>query len=121
MGVGTQSIRNIAVTGHGSTGKTSLVEQILATADVIPKPETVESGKTICDFTDEEISRAISIYTALSNAKWKEKKINLLDTPGSADFIGEVVSALHVSDAVLVLVGADTGVQIETIKIWQRC
>jgi elongation factor G len=120
MGVGTQSIRNIAVTGHGSTGKTSLVEQILATANVIPKPETVESGKTVCDFTDEEISRAISIYTALSNAKWKEKKINLLDTPGSADFIGEVVSALHASDAVLLLVGADTGVQIETIKIWQR-
>ncbi len=120
MGVGTQSLRNIAVAGHGSTGKTSLVEHILATGGVIPKPENVESGKTVSDYTDEEIARTISIHTALTHVKWKDKKINFLDTPGSADFVGEVAAALQVSESVLLLVGADTGVQIETIKIWRR-
>ncbi len=120
MGVGTQSIRNVAVAGHGSTGKTSLVERILAAGGVIPKAETVENGKTVCDFTDEEIARTLSIHTALTNVNWKEKKINFLDTPGSADFVGEVALALQVSDSVLLLVGADAGVQIETIKIWRR-
>lgn len=120
MGVGTQSIRNVAVAGHGSTGKTSLVEQILTASGVIPKPETVENGKTVCDFTDEEIARTLSIHTALTNVMWKEKKINFLDTPGSADFVGEVAAAIQVSESVLLLVGAEAGVQIETIKIWRR-
>ena len=115
MGATTQQIRNIAVAGHGSTGKTTLLEHILAAGKVIPKPETVESGKSVSDFTDEEIARAISIHTSLSHVSWKGAKINLLDTPGSADFVGEVIAALRVSETCLVLVGADTGPQIETL------
>jgi len=120
MGVTTQSIRNIAVAGHGSTGKTTLVEHMLAASGVIPKPETVESGKTVSDWTDEEIARTISVHASLSHLSWKDTKINILDTPGSADFVGEVIAALRVSEAALVLVGAESGAQIETIKLWRR-
>ncbi len=120
MGSETKSIRNVAVVGHGGTGKTTLVEHLLAAAGAIAKPENVESGKTVSDFTDEEMARNISVHTALTHVSRKNSEINLLDTPGSADFIGEVAAALRVTDAALVLVGADTGVQTETIKIWRR-
>ncbi|HUV06330.1 MAG TPA: elongation factor G [Spirochaetia bacterium] len=120
MGFATKSIRNIVITGHGSTGKTTLVENILARGGIIPKAETVESGKTMSDFTDEEIARKLSIHTALCHLTWNDIKINLLDAPGSADFIGEVIPGLRAAESAMILVGADSGVQIETIKIWRR-
>jgi elongation factor G len=85
----------------------------------IDKPEFVESGKTVSDFTEEEVSRKISVHTSLSHLKWKDVKINLLDTPGASDFTGEVLSAFRVAEASLMLVGADSGVQIETLKLWR--
>ncbi|MBA7481712.1 Elongation factor G [subsurface metagenome] len=120
MSTSIDSIRNIVITGHGGTGKTSFVEQILFNGGKIPKPEQVESGKTVSDFTDEEINRKISIHTALSHLEWQNKKINIFDTPGSTDFMGEVLAALRVSESAMVLVGADVGVQIGTIEIWRR-
>lgn len=120
MSITTEQLRNIAIAGHGGTGKTSLVEYLLAIGGVIPKPETVESGKTVSDFTEEEISRKISIHTSLSHIEWNEKKINILDTPGSADFIGEVVEGFRACESVCIMVAADSGVQIETIKLWRR-
>ena len=120
MSTATSDIRNVAVIGHGGTGKTSLVEQALVRGKVVAKFAPVEGGKSVSDHSPEEIARGISIRTAVAHLPWRGTKINLLDTPGSADFIGEVVSALHVSDVAILVVGADVGVQIETAKLWRR-
>ena len=120
MSVPTRSLRNVALAGHGGTGKTTLVDELLAAGGAIPKAERVETGRTVSDFTEEEISRKISVHTSLSHLTWKDCKVNLLDTPGSADFVGEVVAAFRVADCALLAVGADVGVQIETIKLWRR-
>jgi elongation factor G len=120
MSVPTRSLRNVAFAGHGVTGKTTLVEELLAAGGAIPKAERVETGKTVSDFTEEEISRKISVHLSLSHLMWKDHKVNLLDTPGSADFVGEVVAAFRVAECVGLVLGADVGVQIETIKLWRR-
>lgn len=120
MSFTTDAIRNVAVTGHGGTGKTTLVEQMLFVGGAIPKAETVESGKTVSDYTDEEIERKISIHASLSHISWENKLVNILDTPGSGDFAGEVIAALRVSEAAVLVVGAKAGVQIETIKLWRQ-
>ena len=120
MSVPTRSLRNVAFTGHGSTGKTTLVEELLVAGGVIPKAERVETGKTVSDFNEEEIARKISIHLSMTHITWKDCKINILDTPGSADFVGEVCAALRVAESAALLVGADVAVQIETIKLWRR-
>lgn len=120
MAYTTDQIRNIAVAGHGATGKTSFVEQILATGKAIPQPATVESGKTVSDYTPEEAENGISIHTSLSHLEWNECKLNVLDTPGSSDFVGEVVTAFRVAESAVVMIGARAAVQIETIKLWRR-
>ena len=120
MSVSTRSLRNVAFAGHGGTGKTTLVEAILAAGGVIPKAERIETGRTVSDFTDEEISRKISIHTSLSHVSAGDVKINILDTPGSADFVGEVAAAFRVAECAGLVVGADVGVQIETLKVWRR-
>jgi elongation factor G len=120
MGFPSDAIRNIAVTGHGATGKTSLVEQLLAFGGSIPKAEPVESGRTVSDFTEEEAARRSSIHLSLSHLEWQGRKINLLDTPGASDFVGEVLAGLRAAEMALILVAADAGVQIGTIQTWRR-
>ncbi|QEN07474.1 elongation factor G [Oceanispirochaeta crateris] len=120
MAFTTDTIRNIAVCGHGGTGKTTLVEQILFNAGVISKAETVDSGRTVSDFTEEEIEKKISIHSSLTNVAWKDTKINIFDTPGSSDFVGEVVSSFRASESAVMLIGARSSVQIETVKLWRR-
>ena len=120
MSTSASDIRNVALIGHGGTGKTSLVEQALVRGKVVPKFAPVDGGKSVSDHTPEEVARGISVHTAVAHLPWKGAKINLLDTPGSADFIGEVVAALHVSDVAVMVVGGDVGVQIETAKLWRR-
>ena len=112
-------LRNVAIVGHTGTGKTTLNEQLLFHGKVIPKAEKVETGRTVSDHTDEEIRRGISIHTSLGHISWQDAKINLLDTPGSADFAGEVIAAFRASEAALMVVGARSGVQIETLKLWR--
>ncbi len=120
MAYTTDLIRNVALAGHGSTGKTTLLEHILFSAGAIAKPELVESGKTVSDYNEEEIERKISVHAALSHLAWGDKKINIIDTPGSSDFVGEVILALRACESTLVLMDARSGVQIETIKTWRN-
>jgi elongation factor G len=120
MSTSTDSIRNVAVVGHGSTGKTTFVEHLLFTGGAISKPETIESGKTTSDYTEEEVANQQSVHATLSHIQWKDRKINLMDTPGASDFVGEVVASLRVCEAAAVMVAAKSLVQIETIKIWRR-
>ncbi|NLK45662.1 MAG: elongation factor G [Treponema sp.] len=115
----TKKIRNVAIAGHGQTGKTSLFEQLLFVGGAITKPESVASGKTVSDYTPEEIENKISIYSSLAHVIWKDININFWDTPGSSDFIGEVISAFRSSEMALVLVDGRAGAQIETIKLWR--
>ncbi|OQY38356.1 MAG: elongation factor G [Spirochaetaceae bacterium 4572_7] len=120
MGVDSASIRNIAICGHGDTGKSSLCEQILYNAGVIQKAESVDSGRTVSDYTEEEIERKISIHLSISNVLWKNKKINILDTPGISDFTGEVIAAFRATESAVVLFGSRSGVQIESVKLWRQ-
>ncbi len=120
MSFSTADIRNIALVGHGSTGKTTLLEQLLFNSGVIDRAESVESGKTVSDFTEEEIARGISIHTTLSSCTWNKHQVNLLDTPGSGDFVGEVVASFRCAESALMVVDGRDGVQIETIKLWRR-
>ena len=119
MSFSTDLIRNVAIAGHGGTGKTTLFERLLFGGGVISRAETVDSGKTVSDYTPEEIDRKISIRTAMAHVDRNGKKINLFDTPGSSDFTGDVIISLRASEFVLLTVEAQTGVQIETIKLWR--
>jgi elongation factor G len=120
MTITTESLRNVAVAGHGTTGKTTLVESLLFTAGSIARAETVDSGRTTSDFTEEEIGNKYSIRTSLSHVIWNDTKINVLDTPGASDFVGEVVAGFRAAESALMVVAARAGVQIETIKLWRR-
>jgi elongation factor G len=120
MLIKTEALRNLALIGHTGTGKTSLNEQILFVGGVIPKAEKVETGRTVSDYTEEEIKRGISIHTSFSHLFWRDTKINILDTPGSADFVGETILAFRSTECALMLVGARSGVQVETVKLWRE-
>lgn len=115
-----REIRNVALISHGGAGKTTLVEAMLYTAGTISRMGNVESGNTVCDYDDEEKERGISISTAVAPLTWREVKVNLLDTPGYLDFVGEVISALRVADSALVLVDAVGGVEVGTENVWER-
>lgn len=116
----TKKIRNVAIVGHGQSGKTTLVEHLLFSAGKIDTVQEVETGKTACDYTTEEIERKISIYAKLVELDWKDKTFNFWDTPGVADFLGEVILAFRASENALVVLDGKEGVQIETIKYWRN-
>lgn len=120
MSVDTKNIRNVALIGHNGTGKTNLIEQMLFYAGVLSRAETVESGKTVSDYTDEEIQKKMSIHSSLASMTWDDKVINVLDTPGTGDFIGEAISAFRATEAALMMIDGREGAQIETIKLWRR-
>lgn len=120
MSFATDQIRNIAIAGHGSTGKTTLLEHILFQGGAITKPETIESGKTVSDFGEDEIARKISVRSSLTHCAIRDTKINFIDTPGSSDFVGEVILAFRACESALMLIDARSGVQIETIKLWRN-
>jgi len=118
--VALKDIRNIAICGHGGTGKTSLVEQMMFRGNAISKAESVESGHTVSDFHEDEIEHKFSIHASLMKLQWKGVKINILDTPGSSDFVGEVVSSFRAAETAMMVISASAGIQIETIKLWRR-
>lgn len=112
-------IRNVAVASHQGTGKTSLVEAMLFDSGCTTRLGKVEEGNTVSDWDPDEVKHHISINATLAPVEWNEYKINLIDTPGYADFIGEVREGLRVADAVLLLVSAVDGLQVGTEMTWQ--
>src|SRR5688572_20222298 len=115
----TQEIRNVALAGHGASGKTSLVEAMLHKAKATTRRGEVTEGNTVSDFDQEEKDRKHSIDVAFTHLSWKGAEINLVDTPGYPDFIGEAAVAIGSVGAVLVAVDATAGVKVNTRKIWQ--
>jgi elongation factor G len=115
----TDRIRNVAVVGHGATGKTSVTSCLLYTAGATERLGRVDEGHAVTDFTDEEIEHRRSFYTALAHLEWKKTKVNLLDTPGYGPFIFEAKGALHVADAALVVIDATVGPEVITEKVWE--
>lgn len=111
-------IRNVAVLSHSGAGKTSLVEAMLYRAGEIPALGKVEEGTTQSDTTPEEKRRKISIYTTVHPLAWKGSRFNVLDTPGYADFVGEIRGAQLAADAALILVSAVSGVAVGTERVW---
>ena len=107
-------IRNIAIVGHSSTGKTTLVDWLAWQAKAVPRLGKVGEGNSISDYQPDEIEKKISLYTSLVSFEYKSKKLNFLDTPGFQDFIGETLGALRAVDIALIVLGADQGVQFST-------
>ncbi|MBE9472431.1 MAG: elongation factor G [Chloroflexi bacterium] len=114
----TNQLRNVVLLGHGSAGKTSLAEAMLFASGAINRMGRVEDGTTVADFDEEETRRHISLNLALVPVEWEGSKINLLDTPGYTDFVGEVKSAVRVADLALILVDAVSGVEVGTELVW---
>src|SRR5512136_1448463 len=115
----TESIRNISLVSHSSAGKTMLAEAFLHFSGATTRLGKIEDGTTTSDFEEEEHRRGISLSTAVLPVEYKEHKINLLDTPGYTDFVGEVVSALRVADGALVLVDSVAGAEVGTEIAWE--
>ncbi len=115
----TSNIRNVAVVSHNGAGKTTLIERLLFQTGATTRMGSVLNGTSIMDFEEEEIARQSSISTAIACFERNGVKVNLLDTPGFIDFVGEVNSALRVSEGALVLVEAVAGVEVGTEIVWQ--
>ena len=114
----TNDIRNVALVGHGHSGKTSLTAGLLFTSGGTNRLTRTDEGNTITDFDDEEIARKITVSTAIAAIEWNKKKINLIDTPGFNIFINDTKSALAAADAVMVVVDGVAGVEVQTEKVW---
>ena len=115
----TKDIRNIALMGHGSEGKTTLTEALLFAAKAIDRQGRVEDGNTVTDFDPEEIKRGISISAATAPIEWKQKMINIVDVPGYFDFIGEAMGPLRVVETAGIVVSAVGGISVGAEKAWK--
>ncbi|WP_459129134.1 elongation factor G [Guggenheimella bovis] len=113
-----EQIRNVVLLGHGGSGKTTLVESLLYHLGIINRMGKVEEGNTQSDYTPEEIAKKFSITTSVFPFEWKDTKINMLDTPGYFDFVGEAFGALSIAAGCVILVDASAGIQVGTEKAW---
>ena len=114
-----KDIRNVLLVGHGGAGKTTLLEAMLFTSGATTRMGTVEDGNTVSDFEAEEIKKGISVSLGMAPIEWNGVKINVLDAPGYADFIGDVRTAIRAVDAVLLVVSAVDGVEVQTEVAWE--
>jgi elongation factor G len=114
------SIRNVAVIGHGGSGKTSLVDAALYDAGAVTRQGRVDDGSSVSDSDPDEQKRRMSINLTVLPLEWSESKINFLDTPGYADFVGEMMAGLRVADAALLVVSAEKGVEVGAQLAWDR-
>jgi elongation factor G len=113
-------IRNVAVTGHRGTGKTSLVEAMLFQAGAVNRLGTIEQGSTVGDWDEDEQRRQMTISASLTRLEWQGRKINLIDTPGEPSFQGDMVSSIRVVEGALIVVSGVMGVEVQTSRVWAR-
>ncbi len=118
---GAEAIRNVALVGPAGSGKTTLVETLLVSASVLNRPGSVEAGSTVSDHDEAEHRQGRSVGLAAVPLTWGEVKINLLDTPGYADFVGEVRAGLRAADCALFVLAANAGVDEATRTLWREC
>lgn len=120
-GYTSETIRNVALLGHGGCGKTTFLEAALLQKGVTKKPGRVEDGNTVSDYDKMEIEKGYSINTSVVPVEWKGSKINFIDTPGYFDFVGEVNAALRAAEAAVIMVDAGAGIQVGTEQAWKAC
>ena len=121
MSYSVQNIRNVCLLGHSGSGKTALTESLLYMTGAIDRMGKAADGNTVCDYDPEEIKRQISISTSVAPLEYKGCKINVLDTPGAFDFAGEVMEALTVADAAIIVCSAKDGISVGLEKAWKYC
>ena len=117
----TDKIRNVVILGHGGAGKTSLVESMAYLSGITSRLGNVAEGNTVSDFDKEEVKRKFSISTSMIPIIWGDTKINILDTPGYFDFVGEAEEAAAAADAAIIVVNGKNGVEVGTEKAWDLC
>ncbi len=117
----TDKIRNVVILGHGGAGKTSLVEAMAYLSGITNRLGSVPDGNTISDFDKEEQKRKFSISTSMVPIQWNDCKINVLDTPGYFDFVGEVEQAVSAADAAIIVINGKSGIEVGTQKAWDIC
>ena len=114
------SIRNVAVVGHGGSGKTQLISAMLFVGGAVNRIGKVDDGTTVTDFDEEEVARKHTLSSSLAHLEWQKIKINIIDTPGFANFLTDARAALRVAEAALVVVDAVSGVEVQTEKLWGK-
>ena len=117
----TDSIRNVVLLGHGGDGKTRLVEAMAYLSGITSRLGKVTDGNTVSDYDKEEIKRKFAISTSVVPIVWGKVKINVLDTPGYFDFVGEVEEAVSAADAAIIVFSGKDGIQVRTQKSWELC
>ena len=117
MGQNTASLRTVALVGHGAAGKTTLAETLLAASGAITTRGSVEKGNTVCDFDPQEKELGHSLNSAVCSFSWQDAQIHLLDTPGYPDFAGQAIGALAAVDTALVVINAQTGIELSTERM----
>ena len=115
-----KNIRNIALAGHGGSGKTSLAEALMFVSGGLDRMGKVSDGSSVCDYDPDEIKRKISLNTSLAYAEWKDVKINMIDTPGQFDFIGGMYEGIRAAESVIITLPAKDGVEVGTIKAYRE-
>src|ERR671919_814766 len=114
------AIRNVAVVGHGGCGKTQLVSAMLFAAGAVNRLGKVDDGSTITDFDEEEIARKHTLSSSLAHAEWQKSKVNIIDTPGIANFLSDARAALRVAEAAVVVIDSVAGGEGQTETLWAR-
>ena len=115
-----EDIRNIAVCGHGSSGKTTLVDQLLVKTGAVSGQPSVDAGTSICDFDEEEKHHKHSIEASCVHFDHAGKRFNVIDTPGYPDFIGQTIGALRAVETALIAIDAHAGIKVNTRRVWQE-
>ncbi len=119
MGVDTKNLRNVVLLGHSGSGKTLFAETMLFESGAITRRGTIEGQNTASDYTKIEQERGNSLFSSLMHVQWRDNKINIIDTPGYDDFVGEVISSLKVADTAIMIVNATGGVEVGTELLWE--
>ncbi|HUR30924.1 MAG TPA: elongation factor G [Saprospiraceae bacterium] len=119
MGVDTKNLRNVVLLGHSGSGKTLFAETMLFESGAITRRGSIEGQNTISDYTKIEQERGNSLFSSLMHVQWRNNKINIIDTPGYDDFVGEVISSLKVADTAIMIVNSTNGVEVGTELLWE--